>query len=99
MSLQFLVDGLLTGLMVGLGAIGVTLTYSILRFANFAHGELMTFGAYASWAMSFSIGALFGAWSGPIDPFSFGWSVLAAGALSMGLTAGLACLLDVVLFR
>ena len=38
MNPQFLVDGLLSGLLIGLGAIGVTLTYAILRFANFAHG-------------------------------------------------------------
>jgi len=40
-SLQFLLDGLLIGGLIGLGAIGVTLTYSILRFANFAQGEFI----------------------------------------------------------
>ena len=34
--------------MIGLGAIGVTLTYSILRFSNFAHGDFMAWGAYAA---------------------------------------------------
>ncbi len=48
MNLQFVADGLLVGAMIGLGAIGVTLTYSILRFANFAHGELIAWGAYAA---------------------------------------------------
>ncbi|RVD47017.1 branched-chain amino acid ABC transporter permease, partial [Mesorhizobium sp. M8A.F.Ca.ET.023.02.2.1] len=48
MSLQFIVDGLLTGSMIGLGAIGVTLTYSILRFSNFAHGDFMAWGTYAT---------------------------------------------------
>lgn len=33
------------GAQLALGALGVTLIYSILRFANFAHGELMAFGA------------------------------------------------------
>ena len=47
MNLQFVADGLLVGAMIGLGAIGVTLTYSILRFANFAHGEFIAWGAYA----------------------------------------------------
>ena len=47
-NLQFLVDGLLIGGLIGLGAIGVTLTYSILRFANFAHGEFIAWGAYAA---------------------------------------------------
>ena len=52
MSLQFVVDGLLMGAMIALGAIGVTLTYSILRFANFAHGEFIAWGAYATLALA-----------------------------------------------
>ncbi len=34
--------------MISLGAIGVSLTFGILGFANFAHGDLMTFGAYCA---------------------------------------------------
>ena len=30
---------------LALGALGVTLVYGILRFSNFAHGEIMSFGA------------------------------------------------------
>ncbi|MXZ81493.1 MAG: branched-chain amino acid ABC transporter permease [Gammaproteobacteria bacterium] len=33
------------GAQLALGALGITLVFSILRFANFAHGELMSFGA------------------------------------------------------
>jgi len=36
------------GAQLALGALGVTLIYSILRFANFAHGEMMAFGAMAT---------------------------------------------------
>ena len=36
------------GAQLALGALGVTLIYGILRFANFAHGELMAFGAMAT---------------------------------------------------
>lgn len=36
------------GAQLALGALGVTLIFGILRFANFAHGELMSFGAMAS---------------------------------------------------
>ena len=36
----------MAGAVIGLGAIGVTLTYAILRFANFAHGEFIAWGAY-----------------------------------------------------
>ncbi len=35
------------GAQLALGALGVTLIYGILRFANFAHGELMAFGTMA----------------------------------------------------
>ena len=32
------------GSQLALGALGVTLVFGILRFANFAHGDLMAFG-------------------------------------------------------
>ena len=44
--LNFLViPGLSYGSQLALGALGVTLIYSVLRFSNFAHGEAMSFGA------------------------------------------------------
>ena len=99
MNLQFLADGLLAGAMIGLGAIGVTLTYSILRFANFAHGELVTFGAYASLVLSAALGSLIAGSGEPVGPFSFGWAIVLAGLLAMPLTGGLALALDWLLFR
>ena len=38
------VPGLAYGAQLALGALGITLIYSILRFANFAHGDQMAFG-------------------------------------------------------
>ena len=99
MTLQFLVDGLLMGGLIGLGAIGVTLTYSILRFANFAHGEFITWGAYATLAVAGVIGWMGGQHVGPLGPFSVGWPILAAGLIAMVLTGLLALALDLVLFR
>ena len=32
------------GAQLALGALGITLVYSILRFSNFAHGDMMAFG-------------------------------------------------------
>ena len=58
MNPQVLIDGLIGGAMIGLGAIGVTLTYSILRFANFAHGEFLAWGAYIALAVSGALGSL-----------------------------------------
>jgi len=52
-ELVFLLNkGLFAGLVIGsiyaLGAIGVTLVFGILRFAHFAHGDLMTVGAFVT---------------------------------------------------
>ncbi len=44
--LQLLIYGVVLGSILSLGAIGVSLTFGILRFANFAHGDLMALGAY-----------------------------------------------------
>ena len=44
--LNFLILPAVTyGSALALGALGVTLVFGILRFANFAHGDLMAFGA------------------------------------------------------
>ena len=40
-----LLPGLTYGSQLALGALGVTLIYAVLRFSNFAHGEIMSFGA------------------------------------------------------
>ncbi len=47
----YLIPGLVLGSIYALGAIGITLTFGILRFANFAHGETMTLGVYISWSL------------------------------------------------
>ena len=99
MSPQILLEGLIAGSMIGLGAIGVTLTYSILRFANFAHGDFLAWGAYLALAISGALGSLAGGLATPIAPFSFGWSLPVAAVLAALLTAGLALLVDALLFR
>ncbi|MBX6320878.1 MAG: branched-chain amino acid ABC transporter permease [Rhodospirillaceae bacterium] len=98
MMLQLVADGLILGATVSLGAIGLTLTYSILRFANFTHGELITCGAYVVLA---ALAALAGVVHGPgrIGALSFGWPLLLALLLAVLLTGALALLLDWLLFR
>ncbi len=44
--LQYLINGFVVGSILVLGATGLSLIYGIRKFANFAHGEMMTFGAY-----------------------------------------------------
>ncbi|MBD9597388.1 branched-chain amino acid ABC transporter permease [Ensifer sp. ENS05] len=97
MNLQFIVDGLLTGSMIGLGAIGITLACSILRFSNFAHGDLISWGAYLSLTIVGVIGALVGK-TAPIGALSFGWPLIVAVIVAAGLTGLLAVVLDAVLF-
>jgi branched-chain amino acid transport system permease protein len=97
-NLQFLADGLLTGAMIGLGAIGVTLTYSILRFANFAHGEFIAWGAYLALGVASAAGWLVAGAAAPIGPFSFGWGLVLALLVAMPLTGLLALALDWALF-
>ncbi len=95
--LQILADGLVIGSVVSLGAIGLSLCFSILRFANFGHGELLAWGAY----VALSALALFTAVAGgaaPIAPFSFGWPLLAALAVAALAVAGLTLALDAALF-
>ena len=43
---QVTVNGLVAGAYFALGAAGLTLVYGVLRLINFAHGDMLTFGAY-----------------------------------------------------
>ena len=60
---------------------------------------LVAWGAYLAMTLSAVIGAVVGASTAPLGPFSFGWSLPVAGLLAMILTAGLALLLDQILFK
>ena len=44
--IQLIVNGISVGSIIALAAVGLTLTYGILRLSNFAHGDFMTLGAY-----------------------------------------------------
>ena len=98
MSPQVVVDGLISGALIGLGAIGVTLTYSILRFANFAHGEFVTFGAYAALALSAALSSLISVPGDGLGPFSISPALMVGAPLAMALTAVFALALDRLLF-
>ncbi len=84
--------------MIALGAIGVTLTYGLLRFANFAHGEFATWGAYAALVIAGALGTALGPGE-PIAEFTFGWHMIAALVGAVAFTAPLAAALDWLLFR
>lgn len=46
---QLFFNGITLGSIIALAAVGLTLTYGILKLSNFAHGDLMTLGAYITW--------------------------------------------------
>jgi len=46
------IAGSVTGAIYAIGAIGVTLIFSIMRFAHFAHADMMTFGAFMVLALT-----------------------------------------------
>jgi len=91
---QAIADGILTGAIVGLGAIGVTFTLGIMRFANFAHSELLTWGGYIALVI-----VTFAGPGTPTGPLSFGWQLLAAALVAAVLTGLAAWGLDTLVFR
>src|SRR3546814_2218519 len=69
----YLVPGIVLGAIYALGAIGITLVFSVLRFAHLAHGDLATLGAFLVLALVAGAG---------IDP----WLAL---PVAMAATAGI----------
>ena len=53
---QRTLNGLVSGSYFALGAIGLTLVYGILKLVNFAHGDMLTFGAYIAFLFNVTIG-------------------------------------------
>ena len=80
------------GAQLALGALGVTLIYSILRFANFAHGELMAFGAMITILVT---------WYFQSQGITFGFlpTALLALPIGMAVTVGFALLTDISVYR
>ncbi|MEO3389305.1 branched-chain amino acid ABC transporter permease [Mesorhizobium sp. CAU 1741] len=78
------VPGLAYGAQLALGALGVTLVFGILRFSNFAHGDLMAFGTMLTilvtwWLMS--VGVSFG----PLPTALLALPIGILGAIGMSL--------------
>ena len=84
-------DGIIVGSIIALGALGITLIYGILKFAHFAHGDMMMFGAYIAFA------ALVG--GGSIGPLSFGWGMIFAILVSMASLGAGSVAIDRVVYR
>ncbi|MBL6781960.1 MAG: branched-chain amino acid ABC transporter permease [Alphaproteobacteria bacterium] len=87
-----LVPGLTYGSQLALGALGITMIYSILRFSNFAHGEMMSFGAMITILVT---------WWMQAQGISFGVLPTALLALPIGIAATIILVLtaDRVVFK
>ncbi len=95
---QLLVYGIISGSILSLGGIGVSLIYSILGFSNFAHGDVMALGAYIALGL-LGLFTMIGVPNTPLGPLSFGLGFILALILAVGLTAVAMILIDRVLFR
>ncbi len=83
MFLQQAINGLNAGSIYALIAIGYTLVYGILKLINFAHGEIMMFGAYFAF----------------IAATTFGWPFWAVIAFSMVVTAIMGVAIEFIAYR
>jgi len=95
---QLIVYGLVSGSILSLGGIGVSLTYSILGFSNFAHGDTMALGAYLTLAF-LPLMAWLGLGDGTFGPLSFGWDFVLSLLAAIALTSSAAIVLDRVLYK
>ena len=88
-------NGIFLGSVLALGAVGITLVFGVMRFANIAHGDMMTMGAYVTFFLLVSI---LPEHTG-LGPFTFGFPLLIAIPVSMAAVAALAVGMDVLVFR
>jgi branched-chain amino acid transport system permease protein len=83
-----LIAGVVLGSIYALGAIGATLIFGILRFAHFAHGDMMTMGGFISFLLALGATAM-----GVVTPVPTGFIVLPfaiviAAGLALGIDKG-----------
>jgi len=87
-----IVPGLTYGSQLALGALGVTLIYSVLRFSNFGHGEIMSFGTMFTIFFTW----LFQGWGLSIKPLPTALLALPFGILA---TMALVMVMDKTVYR
>ena len=98
-KMGLVVNGFFIGAIIALGAIGLTLIYGILNFANVAHGDYMTVGAYAGLFIVTSVLPRLGIEGSGLGPFTFGYPLLIALPIAVVAAAAMAILLDSVVYR
>lgn len=83
---RVLISGTVLGSIYALGAIGITLIFGILRFAHFAHGDMMTMGAFIGFCIASILAGM-----GIATPIPIAFVVL---PLAMVITAVIALGID-----
>lgn len=78
------IPALTYGSQLALGALGVTLIYSVLRFSNFAHGDLMAFGTMVTIAVTWALQSA-GIGIAPLPTALIALPVGIAGAVALAL--------------
>ncbi len=91
--LQYFVNGLVFSSIIVLGSIGLSIVYSIADFANFAHGDTMTVGAYGALVTLPVLSGIGGELLGL--PLGFYGALL----VGMVLAAAVAVLTELVVYR
>jgi branched-chain amino acid transport system permease protein len=89
-----LTNGILRGLVIGLAGIGLSMTYSILGFANFAHGDFITVGAFLGTGTSYVIAGVLAAASYDIGKLTL--MQINASDLGLAITGGPVAFLAIV---
>jgi neutral amino acid transport system permease protein len=80
---QATANGLVVGTTFALGAVGLALVFGVLRLVNFAHGDMLTLGAYVALVLNVTLGA----------------PILIAGAVAVAVTAAVAVTGELILWR
>jgi len=91
--------GVVLGSIITLGAIGLTLIYGIVRFGNFAHGDLMTLGAYLALLLAARLFPALGVSDSRLGALSFGWVMLVSFVPAMVVTGLVAVGVDRLVYQ
>ncbi len=97
--IQHLLDGILVGSILSLGAIGLTMVMHILRFANFSHAELLSIGAYVALVFDQMFKVTMPLMANAIGSLSMTWALVLATIFSIVFTGVSAVLFDWLVFR
>lgn len=90
--------GIVLGSIIALGSIGLSLIYGILRFANFAHGDLMTAGAYLALFFVTQLFEWLGIPDNTIGSLSFGIRMIITFPIVMIIISLLSIIIDQILY-